>query len=241
MVQEIWKSAKYIDRKGNIIDFQGWYEVSNKGRVRSWRAHGGGNYSGRRANTPTLLKTKKEKTSSGYISVNMKLEGINSKQWLVHRLVLSTFIPFPDSLKNEEWVDVNHIDENKHNNNLENLEWVTRRHNNLHGTRLKRSIENGSKTKQTKEWKEKHTGKYVTNSRPVIGVAVQGETIIEFECMNQAEIFIGVPLSARSVSACCRGKQKTAYGYYWYYKEDYEREYTKQGVTTNGDECNRVQ
>lgn len=219
---EIWKDAVYVTNDGELIDFQGWYQVSNKGRVRSFRAHGGGNYKGRRTTTPALLKTKKEKTKNGYISVNMKLETTTRKQWLVHRLVLSTFVQVPKHLKDEEYLDVNHKDENKHNNCLENLEWMTRKQNNAHGTRLKRSMQTGSKTKATKQWKETHTGKYVHNSRPVVGVNVKTGETIELECMRQADEKLNVYLADRSVSACIRGKQKTAYGYKWYYKEDYE-------------------
>ena len=40
-MEEIWRQAIYIDKNKNIIDFGEWYEVSNQGRVRSYREHGG--------------------------------------------------------------------------------------------------------------------------------------------------------------------------------------------------------
>lgn len=223
-MEEIWKDAIYIDRNGNVIDFEGWYQVSNKGRVRSFRAHGGSRCSNKRSVTPTLLKTKKEKSTNGYISVNMKIHNSKSKSWLVHRLVLSTFVEIPEHLKNEKWIDVNHKDENKRNNNLDNLEWCSRLENNLYGTRLQRSIEKGAKTRSTYEWKKKNSGGYIHNSRAVVGVSIETGEIVEFESMTGVNEYFNNKLADRSVSATIRGKQKTAYGYKWYYKEDYEKQ-----------------
>ena len=220
-MEEIWKDAIYINKKGEVIDFKGWYQVSNKGRVRSFRAHGGSRSQGKRRNEPMLLSISKKE--GNYISVHLKLDGVKRRVYLLHRLVLSTFVSIPQELKNEKHIDVNHIDENKHNNNLENLEWCSRLENNLHGTRLKRSVENGVKTKASEEWRKKHSRGNVHNSRAVVGVNVKTGEVIQFEAMQCADEYFKIPLAGRSVSAAIRGKQKTAYGYKWYYKEDYEQ------------------
>lgn len=220
-MEEIWRQAIYIDKNKNIIDFGEWYEVSNQGRVRSYREHGGSMKKNARRLVPRLLKLTQCKVT-GYYKVTLK---INDKRavYLVHRLVLSTFTKIPQELKEEKYLDVNHIDENKGNNTLENLEWCTRLYNNLHATRLERAITNGNKTRQCRKWRENHSGGNVHNARQVVGVNVKTGEVIEFESMTGVVEFLGIRLADRSVSATIRGRQKTAYGYRWYYKEDYEK------------------
>lgn len=65
----------------------------------------------------------------GYINIRIRYLGKN-KQISVHRLLAITFIPNPNN-----YSDINHIDGNKQNNNLDNLEWCTRQHNILHAYR----------------------------------------------------------------------------------------------------------
>ena len=94
----------------DIVGFNG-YEVSNLGRVRSF--HKGG-----RILSPGLV--------SGYLQVNLYCGG-KRNQMYVHRLVAETFIPNPESKS-----EVNHIDGNKSNNRVENLEWATPSENAQH-------------------------------------------------------------------------------------------------------------
>ena len=67
-------------------------------------------------------------TEYGYLVVNLTHNGIN-KSKRVHRLVAEAFIPNPDNLP-----EINHKDENKLNNNVDNLEWCNRTYNNNYGT-----------------------------------------------------------------------------------------------------------
>ena len=97
------------------------YEVSNLGHVRN-------NKTGRILAIAT--------SNTGYSFVSLSKNGKN-KSHSIHRLVLETFDP-KDNMKE---LDVNHIDWDKTNNTLENLEWTTRQENLLHGsgpTELKR-------------------------------------------------------------------------------------------------------
>lgn len=219
-MEEIWKKAIYIKKDGSVVDFEGWYEVSNLGRVRSYREHGGSQKIDAKSNTPRLLKATPSKTT-GYLRVCLKIEG-KAKSYLLHRLVLSTFVEIPNALKDEKHLDVNHVDENKDNNALINLEWCSRKQNNLHGTRLQRAISNGNKTRKSEEWRKSHSGGNIHNARAVVGVHVKTGEVIEFDSMTGVVEFLNIKLADRSVSATIRGRQKTAYGYYWYYKEDYE-------------------
>jgi hypothetical protein len=112
---EIWK---------NVKGFEGYYEVSNIGRVR--RKKGKTIYKdGRVAFFPqTILKQSENK--KGYFRVYLSK---NSKKYTktVHRIVAETFIPNPKNKKT-----VNHIDCNKKNNKIENLEWLTNKENMRH-------------------------------------------------------------------------------------------------------------
>lgn len=110
----------------NVIGYEGLYEISNIGNVRNVRRN-------------KLLKLIK--TNLGYIQVNLYKNGIMTVL-RVHRLVAQAFIPNPDNLP-----DVNHKDEVKTNNNVDNLEWCDRNYNNNYGHRtensLKTKIKNG--------------------------------------------------------------------------------------------------
>jgi hypothetical protein len=108
-----------------LKDFPGYF-VTEDGRVFSaWKlkATGKGNKSYIDYNDPKELK---QKTDSGYLRICLRK---NTKIFtkLIHRLVAETYINNPDNLP-----QVNHIDENKTNNHVLNLEWVTQHQNNIH-------------------------------------------------------------------------------------------------------------
>ena len=148
------------------------YEVSNLGKVRNIK-------SGR------ILKPFPNR--GGYL--RHRLYGYDKKKNLpLHRIIATAFIDNPD-----EKPCVNHIDENKLNNDLSNLEWCTVRENIIHGTRTKRVA-------------EKHFKK-------VIQLDLNDNVLNEFESMGQAERETGVPRS--NISRCCNGKRKSAGDYKW--------------------------
>ena len=112
---EIWK---------DIEGYEGRYQISNLGRVKSLSRtiDVGGKF--KRFQPERILKPSKG--VKGYLLVELYKNNC-SKMKRVHRLVAESFIPNPKKL-----LSVNHIDENKENNTMENLEWCTDRYNNLY-------------------------------------------------------------------------------------------------------------
>lgn len=122
-MQEIWK---------DIEEFEGLYQVSNFGRVKSFRQSS-------RFGKPKEFILKPTLINSGYHVVTLYSKN-KRKKIQVHRLVAITFIPNP-----ENFPCVNHKDENKLNNNLENLEWCSYSYNNNYGTARIRASETKQK------------------------------------------------------------------------------------------------
>lgn len=104
----------------DIKDFEGRYTISSTGEVYSF-AKSKGHHKG---------KVLKPLNGSYYLVVSLHKNGI-SKQYFIHKLVAEAFIPNPNNKP-----QVNHIDGNKLNNNLENLEWCTQSENQIHANKL---------------------------------------------------------------------------------------------------------
>ena len=109
-MQEIWK---------DIPNYEGLYQASNFGRIKSiqYFNHANNKIYPREKILKPILNEK------GYCRVDLSKSG-ESKRHRVHRLVAKTFLPNPYNL-----LEVNHIDGNKQNNNVNNLEWCSRSYN----------------------------------------------------------------------------------------------------------------
>ena len=191
-MEEIWKDI-VIEKNGITYDFTGLYQVSNLGNVRSM------NYSGKVGNVKTL---KGYKRNDGYIHISISYNG-KITNFFVHRLVANAFIPNPDNLK-----QVNHKDENKANNNVENLEWCDSEYNINYGTR-------------TDKCRGKHKGQSENMKRernPRARKVVCIETNMIFNTIIEASEYYNI--SKNSIANCVRGASKTAGGYHWRYYED---------------------
>ena len=114
---EIWKDIK---------GFEGHYQVSNLGRVKSleWTYYSGQGHYAKKVQPEKILSQKISKRT-GYCIV--LLYGDKRHYRTVHRLVAETFLP---EVKGKDIV--NHKDGNKQNNNVENLEWSTYSENTIH-------------------------------------------------------------------------------------------------------------
>lgn len=170
-INEIWKPIK---------GYEGLYEVSNLGRIKSLNY----NHTGKEK----ILKPTKDRY--GYLQVTLCKNNIK-KQYTVHRLVAEAFIDNPDNLP-----QVNHKDENKQNNNVDNLEWCDAKYNSNYGT----GIERRAKSRQI----------------PIIQYTLDGEFVREWDSAIQAEREGG--FSNSHIIAVCKGKRPHHKGYIWRYK-----------------------
>lgn len=179
---EIWRDIK---------GFEGIYQVSNLGRVKSLeRIDIRGHRLKERIRKPT-------KDRDGYYRIQLWKQSI-IKQYLIHRLVFETFngsIP--------EGYEINHLDESPINNALSNLSLVTHKENLNYGTRTKKC---SKKLKNRKDL-----------SKSVLQFTLEYVLVKEYSSTHQAERETG--FAQQNICACCKGKLKQAYGYKWRYKE----------------------
>lgn len=161
-MEEIWK---------DIEGYEGVYQVSNFGRVK-------------RVETNRILKGRKD--SKGYLMANLSKNSIVSNK-TIHRLVAQAFIPNPENKQ-----DINHIDEDKTNNNVNNLEWSTRKENCNHGTRNERI------------------------SIPIIATNLKTGESREFYGTNECARRLG--LYQQNITSVLKGRRKHTGGYTFKYK-----------------------
>lgn len=170
---EIWKDIK---------GYEGKYQISNTGFVKSLNF----NHTGKEK----ILKNKVNRRGYCYVTIYQ-----NGKQNYpgIHRLVAETFIPNPNQLE-----QVNHIDGNKENNNIENLEWCTQTENIRHADKTGLSNHRGT-------------------IKAVEQLDLNGNVINKFDALADAGRFLGIKGKPVGISRVIRGKRKTAYGYKWRY------------------------
>lgn len=189
-MKEIWK---------DIDGYEGYYQVSSKGNVRSVdrtiqsidgiRKSMNYSFKGR-----VLKQGNKNNSKFPYKSVVLHKGGI-SKSFRVHRLVANAFIPNPDNLP-----EVNHKDENPSNNNVENLEWCTPKYNVNYGTATKRRADS--------------TRNNAYNQKPVICI----DTGVWYPNSYEAQRKTGI--RQNSIKENCKGHYKSAGGYRWKWADE---------------------
>lgn len=172
---ETWKPIK---------GFEGFYEVSDLGNVRSlnWR------------NIGEVRNLFLKPHSRGYLQVELKKNGTR-KMFLVHRLVASHFIENPNGN-----LEVNHINENKQDNRVENLEWCA------HSYNVKYSMDRHPQTRAFCSRKLKCTNK-------IVQLTLSGEIVKIWDTPISIKHSLG--FSDWSIKQCCRGERRQAYGYKW--------------------------
>jgi len=187
--KEIWK---------DVEGYEGYYQVSNYGLVRSKDRI---SFSGHKLKGRVLKQT----VNKGYHQIGLYKDDERFCE-TVSRLVAKAFIPNPENKP-----EVNHIDENKSNNHVDNLEWVTAKENANHGTRPDRLRKIGIKNKS-----HKHFFKNGSSKAPVRQEDVEtGKVMNEFPSVTEAIKSLGNKKTSSNISACLSGRRKTAYGFKW--------------------------
>lgn len=180
------------------------YEISNFGIIR---------------NKETKNFKKQSLKENGYVRLYFYKNGITYMRY-VHRLVAEAFIP---NLENKP--TVNHIDGNKTNNRVDNLEWATYKEQSIHA--LKKGLRKVgkehplygkklSKERCDKLKKRRKENSYIFNKK-INQYDLQGNYIKTWDCINDAIRYY----NNKAIEFCCRGKRKSASGFQWeYYKGD---------------------
>ena len=203
---EVWK---------DIPGYEGYYQVSNFGRIMSLRSYGG--------NEHKLLTPCGNGT--GYLKVMLCKDRIH-KQFLIHRLVAMAFIPNPDNCD-----FVNHKDEDKTNNVVDNLEWCTKSYNSVYYL----NFDPRRKKQYAKRFLDKNTGELtsprtkhipVKYFRKIYQKDINGNIICIHE--NASIIKKEMGYSTGNIIFACKEnekrentgrKKRTAFGYIWEFAE----------------------
>jgi len=146
-------------------------------------------------NTGTMRKIKQRQNKDGYLEFHC-----NGETTLAHRFVAECFISNIDNLP-----FINHKNEIKNDNRVENLEWCGHSYNINYGTRNKRSGESNSKVQKNDPRKSKKVYQYTKD-----GILVK-------EWCSTMEIVRVLGFNQGHISYCCNGKLKQAYGFVWSY------------------------
>lgn len=172
MIKEEWR---------DIHGYEGKYQVSNMGRIRTLSP-----------------KNRVRNSKNGIITTSLDNCGyknvtLSGKTYKVHRLVAIAFIE-----NIHQYPCINHKDENKENNRVDNLEWCSYKYNCNYGTRNLRISQNGG--------------------RKIVQMDMEGNDIQIWNSIAQAARFFGVKRT--TICGCCAGRQHTSCGYKWRYADE---------------------
>lgn len=177
-----------VEEWRDVVGYEGLYQVSSMGRVKSMYRY---------------KKTLRPQFAPFYHSVILWKDGV-PKKMRVHRLVAMAFIPNPNN-----YPYINHKDENKTNNCVDNLEWCTAKYNANYGTRSEKITKNRS----------------TENLRKPVLQILNGNVVNRFSSEDEAAKFLGKShKAAANIGSVCLGRKhfNTAYGYVWKFADEKE-------------------
>ena len=154
----------------DIKGYEGIYGITSCGKVWSYKR--------KKFLVPDI-------SNSGYLKVDLWKNG-KGKNHYIHRLVAEAYIPNPDNLP-----QINHKDENKTNNCLQNLEWCDGKYNSNYGTINDR------------------------RKKPILQFTLDGKFVREWPSATD----VGIEVRS-NIYTCLKGRAKSSYGFIWKYKED---------------------
>lgn len=193
MKNEIWK---------DIENYEGYYQISNLGRLKSLERNIPRFNNGKIRDyiqKERIVKLNKN-SKNGYYKVYLRKNN-EYKRFYIYRLVARYFLTDGLEKYNNKKFNVNHKDGNKINNNVENLEWVTRSENSIHSyyilnNKIKNNVENIYPKRKVLQL-DRYTLKEINR----------------FESIREAK----EKTKINHISCVCRGERKTAGGYVWRY------------------------
>jgi hypothetical protein len=210
-MEEIWK---------DIEGYEGLYQVSNLGRVKSLNR-----IIATKMNISRLMKGKVltiVPDPNNYMKVLLSKEG-KQQIYLVHRLVAQAFIPNPDNKS-----EIDHINTDRTDNRVENLQWVTRKEN-CNNPLTKEKIAAFGRTRVfSSEMKQKMSlalkGRKINpeaiekrrqkTMKPILQLSLNGDIIKRWDSATEAKDMLGI----KTIPDCLRNRCKTAGGYVWKYE-----------------------
>jgi hypothetical protein len=185
---EIWE---------NIKNYENYYQISNLGRVKSLARFDNMN----RKISEKILNPRKDKKNYYGVALNKNGE---TKYFKIHRLVGIHFIDNPNNLP-----QINHKDENKQNNCVDNLEWCTNQYNCSYGTKADRMLKTkGQQRVIKKETKDRKI--------PILQYDLDNNFIKEWICAKYVKKELNIDNS--DIAKCCKGQYKQVRGFIWAYK-----------------------
>lgn len=210
-----------MDKKENSITeewrdipgYEGYYQVSNLGRVKGLSRWINGNK--RKCTDEHILK---EGDNRGYKRVVLSVNAVH-KSFSVHRLVAEAFLPNPNN-----YSQINHIDGNKTNNLVNNLEWCNASQNNLHKFRVlgyqvsQKTRDKISSASIGRKWSEESRN----NLSKILRGKKKPSLCRKVLCRTTGEVFSSIQEAARAkgvhgsnITMCCQGKIKQIKGWEW--------------------------
>lgn len=163
-MKKIWK---------DVIGYEGLYQISNSGKIR---------------NLAGEILTPVD-NGNGYLRFSLSHGKRKYETVYLHRALAEAFIPNPNNLS-----EVNHKDENKLNNDIDNLEWCTPKYNVNYGTRNQRSGEQ--------------------LRRKIVGTRIKDGSTIQFDGVVESE---RAGFNKSAISNCLQGLSQSSGGYVWKY------------------------
>lgn len=172
-MEEIWKDIKC---------YEGHYQVSNLGRVKSLGRYRKGRYGSKVWVNERFMYQNVQK--SGYVHIHLSMNH-KVRIFKLHRLVAEAFIPNPNNLP-----QINHKDENKQNNCVDNLEWCDSKYNNNYGTKIERYSKTTTNDKK--------------RSKQVLQYDLDGNLVREWPSLHEIERELGC--SRSNVAKSCKSE-----------------------------------
>lgn len=181
----------------DVAGYEGLYQVSNLGKIKMIK----------RGRNKILIGRKRGK---GYISVTLTKKGCPNKDYYVHRLVAAAFIPNPLNLP-----QINHINFNKADNSVSNLEWCDNKYNAEH-----RATKGFSIPKKQKRYQKRL--RTTRQLKPIFQYSLDGQFIKKWSSLSQIQKELGIWHS--NIADCCKGISKYSHGFVWSYekREDFD-------------------